>query len=221
MKIRLIIIALAICVIATPAMADMYEMDTTTAAAMLQIGSVSTGDEGGLEYVGYNDGQSAGDEIWGPTWNSYDADTMIYAVGFSGFLKDLDDDGDAILRIGLSTPSLPSDDYTGFMLPIANDNDDVWQYRAYVTTTGTTYSAGDDGDWTTVYADTATTLIVDLGGAIDFSTVTGIGFDIRWNTSLNERKGDFFSTSVVPVPAAVILGILGLGVAGIKLRKYA
>ena len=32
---------------------------------------------------------------------------------------------------------------------------------------------------------------------------------------------EFDNLAVVPVPAAVILGVLGLGVAGIKLRKYA
>ena len=46
----------------------------------------------------------------------------------------------------------------------------------------------------------------------------GIGFDPEchyWN------EGITLTIETVPVPAAVILGILGLGVAGVKLRKYA
>jgi hypothetical protein len=34
------------------------------------------------------------------------------------------------------------------------------------------------------------------------------------------KPGDL-SSAIVPVPAAVLLGILGLGAVGVKLRKYA
>ncbi len=218
MKIRLLIIVLAICMIATPAIAGPYRMDTATAATMNQIGSVSTNDLGGVEYIGYKDGQSLADYISG-TWSLYDADSMIYNVGFSGDLKEQSGDGLAQLTIGLSSPSLIGW-YNTFELPIANDNDDIWEYRSFVTVGGgsPTYSS-----WTQLTSDTMTTLIVNLGvNNINFATVTAIGFDIQWDTTLNQgRKGDIFSTSVVPVPAAVLLGILGLGVVGWKLRKYA
>jgi len=52
-------------------------------------------------------------------------------------------------------------------------------------------------------------------------------FILGWESGgLNGDFADFVVmvesiTTIVPVPAAVILGILGLGVAGIKLRKYA
>lgn len=48
----------------------------------------------------------------------------------------------------------------------------------------------------------------------------GIGFDgdcHYWNDGITLT----IETAPVPVPAAVLLGILGLGVAGVKLRKYA
>ena len=37
----------------------------------------------------------------------------------------------------------------------------------------------------------------------------------------NPSQGDAFHVSVVPVPGAILLGLLGLGAAGIKLRKFA
>ena len=48
--------------------------------------------------------------------------------------------------------------------------------------------------------------------------VTEFGFKLEYQ---GIHGSDNFRISVVPVPAAVILGILGLGIAGIKLRKYA
>lgn len=41
------------------------------------------------------------------------------------------------------------------------------------------------------------------------------------NNGFYPSHGEWSHVTVTPVPAAVILGILGLGVAGIKLRKYA
>ena len=45
---------------------------------------------------------------------------------------------------------------------------------------------------------------------------SGVYEDFKWLQST--LSGEF---SVIPVPGAVLLGILGLGAAGIKLRKYA
>jgi hypothetical protein len=42
-----------------------------------------------------------------------------------------------------------------------------------------------------------------------------------WNPPNVNRYGPNFQFNVVPVPGAVLLGMLGMGVAGIKLRKYA
>jgi len=223
---RFLLVTLVIGLLGGQANAALFEMDAATAADMRQVGSAISG-TGALEYVGYNDGQNPGDEVYGPTWDAYDADSMIYAVGFSGDLRDDSSSGGLVsLTIGLYDGGASlglAGDYNRFSLPIANDNDDVWQYRAYVTVNDTTTTYSDGGSWISLDPDTSTALIVDLGLVdIDFADVTGIGFQVQWDRSLNEgRRGDFFSTSVVPVPGAVLLGLLGLGVAGIKLRKYA
>ena len=56
------------------------------------------------------------------------------------------------------------------------------------------------------------------GGGTDWATA--------WNTGLEDHEdpdGAYLAVpdTIIPVPGAVLLGILGLGVAGLKLRKYA
>ena len=204
-------------------MADMYyEMDATTAAGMTQLAIsdsafVSSILVNYLGYVGYNSGLSP-DPLYG--------DTMTYAVGFSGHLQDtatLDDS--AIITIGLGTLdgtgsiSGLSGTHENFLLPISNDNNQLWSFQAYVWVNGASNPLV--SGWSTLATETQTGLIVSTAG-LDYANVSGIGFMIEWKPSLNGGStGDDFHASVVPVPAAVILGILGLGVAGIKLRKYA
>jgi hypothetical protein len=131
-----------------------------------------------------------------------------------------DDDGSgrASLILGLPNPPGLTGIFDGFALPIANGDDDVWNYQTYVTTAGgTTYSP-----WTVgVVPGSVQTLFVSTPG-LDYSTVTGIGFEMEYLRSANGgRTGDDYSVSVVPVPGAVLLGVLGLSVVGVKLRKFA
>jgi len=60
----------------------------------------------------------------------------------------------------------------------------------------------------------------DGGDLVSLHFVTaGMNLDTFFGANrTSEGAGDL---SVVPVPTAVLLGILGLGVAGVKLRKYA
>ena len=227
-KVLLIICFAAICMISTPASAGMYTMDATTAAGMRQL-SVSAGDIGNLYYVGYNPGDLA-DRVFG-VYTSYGA-TMNLDVGFTGNLVDNGGGDSAIAQIGLvnlgatgGPTYLPlglSGTFDGFKLPISNDdNNDTWRYQAYVTVGDTltpTYVSG----WSTLASGTETDLLVSFNSNIDFATVTGIGFNIEWQPSLNGGDlSDEYHTSVVPLPTAVLLGILGLGAVGIKLRRYA
>jgi hypothetical protein len=57
----------------------------------------------------------------------------------------------------------------------------------------------------------------------DTDDIDDIGFYIKDDFLGGDYPSDpdAYHISVVPVPGAVLLGILGLGVAGIKLRKYA
>ena len=222
---RFLLFTLVISLFAVQANADMYMMDTPTAADMRMVKQTNGGDIANLEYVGYKPGGVL-NKVYGIR-NEYGAGegSMGYNIGFTGDLIDNDASGSASISLGLIDPGL-SGSFEGFLLPVMNDDDDIWLYRAYVTTV--TGGIPDDTA-ATIYSGWSTGLglgqhanLVALTPGLDYSTVTGIGFEIKWARSLNNnRTGDDYNTSVVPVPAAVILGILGMGVAGLKLRKFA
>jgi hypothetical protein len=216
---HLIVFTFWIGLFAVQANADMYTMDASTAAGMRLL-AVSPGDSATLDYVGYRPG-GPGDKVYGVnTEYGAGAGNMLYMVGFSGNMNDADQSGVASLILGLTDPGL-SGTFDGFSLPIANGDDDVWNYRTYVTTgSGTTYSP-----WTVgVVPGSVQTLSVSTPG-LDYSTLTGIGFNLEFARSLNGgRSGDDYSVSVVnpvPVPGALLLGFLGLSTVGMKLRKLA
>jgi hypothetical protein len=222
---RFLLFTLVISLFAVQANADMYTMDAPTAAGMRLVKTSDSGDVGTLDYVGYRPGGIL-DRVYGTDIEYGAAEgNMSYLVGFSGFIKDNDSSGFASISLGLISPGL-SGPYDGFVLPVINDDDDIWLYRSYVTTV--TGGIPDDSA-STMYSGWSTGLgkgqhanLVSLTPGLDYSTVTGIGFEMRWARSLNDGAiQDFYATSVVPVPAAVILGILGMGVAGLKLRKFA
>jgi len=60
-----------------------------------------------------------------------------------------------------------------------------------------------------------------LTAPIPMAWITGDSFDVTlrlWNARIDQVQ---LVANVVPVPGAVLLGLLGLSVAGIKLRKFA
>ena len=228
---RFILFCMVVALFAGQASADLYYMDTSTAADLgqLSVGGTSAEDTAVLNYVGYNPGGS-GDKISG-TQDFYGSTSgMYYNVGFAAYLQDTGGglegapDGDAWMKIGLLDSSTAlgalisaSDTYAGFALPVSNDNNSGWMYKLYVDTTGGYYESA---SWTPLGADVHVLLTLEFGADVDFGTLEDIGFIVGFEgQALNHE--DTSHTSVVPVPAAVILGMLGLGVAGIKLRKYA
>lgn len=213
---RFLLFALVVGLFAGQASAAMYEMDATTALGLSPI-TTSAGDGFTLKYIGSNPGTAAGDKEAGS--DPIYGETMLYAVGFTGDLSDFSLNLSASQTFGLSTAEigvLPVGPFTGFVLPISNDDNQGWNYRTFVTTSTTYYSP-----WGLLAADTTGAFTTALMPETDFSTLTGIGFEIKWIYSAGDSIGDTFHTSVVPVPGAILLGMLGLSVAGIKLRKFA
>lgn len=211
---RILLITVLVGLFAGQASAALYQMDATTAADMRLL-SVNSGDLGAISYIGYKPGL-LGDRVFGGS-SSY-GDTMTLAVGFKGQLEDDDASGDAILTIGLSGAPLAglSGNFDGFELPLANDNNQNWSFRSFVDdgTNPVAYSP-----WTALAPDQQANLVANLGGLTDFSTLAGIGFEIKWVNA--GSASDDFHASVVPVPAAFLLGLLGFGAAGLKLRRFA
>ena len=229
---RIILFALVAGLIATQASADMFEMDTKTA---LNLRAVSFSDDSSsvplglmsnnLTYIGINPGDATDNELGYPiSYNS--TNDMLFSVGFSGTLTDLNNDGVASVDIGaaantngvLDTLRGLGSNIDEYRLYVANDNAENWAYNLYAV-----FDDGSGGTdrfesspLTTLPAPGIALLTLNFGSNQDFSQLQDLGFTIS-----TAGTNDKFHTSVVPVPAAALLGVLGLGIAGLKLRKYA
>ena len=231
---RILLFTLLIGLFAVQASADMYTFDVPTAAGLRDVfwSDTQTPANNVLQWMGYKPGATA-DTIYDydAVANGYGGShPMYYAVGFTGDVTDNDGsgDGEAYVEIGAMDDAALlaainadlaalSGGLTDFYLPISNDNNTHWSYKLYVddSTNGRTETAwlpvGDLGDGDQI------TLHLTLTSAV--TSVYDIGFGIRWKNTAD--SGDQFHTSIIPVPGAVLLGILGLSAAGIKLRRFA
>jgi hypothetical protein len=217
---RILLVSLFVGLLAGQASAGFYTMDATTAAGLRFVsGSDGISASDALKYVGNKPGTALGDKVFG-TNNFYGStNPMAYEVGFVGTLTDQTGDGIVSVLIGAKSQAvLPNTgSYDGFYLPISNDNDDPWEYKLYVDTTGTDYESP---SWTPLASGTQTTLTLLFGSTVNFNTLVDIGFEVQLNRG-GIGDSDSYHTSVVPVPGAVLLGLLGIGVAGWRLRKFA
>jgi hypothetical protein len=228
---RLLLISLIVGLCAGGASATMYKMDAATAELFTGVywSDIQTTNSNQVYYAGRSPGLSASDKIYGGNL-SYGA-IMNYAVGFTGNLKDNEamPDGYASVSFGLGnniSTLFPTnvDTYDSFALPMINDNQQQWDVRLYAVTAGS-YDVPDFvTPWINLPVNGASTSpILSFGGDVDFSSsLTDIGFAIRFNkatTGLGTQTEDVFHVSVVPVPGAFLLGMLGLGVAGVRLHR--
>ncbi len=209
MKGKLIIVLfVAVFCISSSALGDMYELDYSTATQFRQI-NLPPSSSNELLLVIDAPGTLGSTVHWAvnPDYDKYGPDMQL-EVGFVGQLID-----DQLMTIGL-TGSLPAPpegvSYDQFGAYFANDDDDDWEVSIYVTTDEDTYASVFTG--------------IDPGSQTFLSTpifsgnVLEFGFEVNYAGGLGS---DHFHISVVPVPGAVLLGMLGLAVAGIKLRKLA
>jgi hypothetical protein len=120
-------------------------------------------------------------------------------------------------------PGLTGTGYDGITSYFQNDDQSRWSVQLFYVSGATEYNSGafmellPVGD--SIYLSTGAPV-----GGLDLSTITSIGFRVKGinmgGTNPNYPSySDDFHISVVPVPAAFLLGLLGLGAAGLKLRK--
>ncbi len=199
---RILLSVVVVCLLAGQASAGLYTLDYSTALDFLQI--TATGSSGLLNGV-FN---GTGWEYQNPYLPAvaYPAG-MLGDVGFVGSLSG----NSSWMRIG-ATGTFGSGTTDSFGAWLGNDDNSAWDVRLVT-------SAGESG-WQTLVPGEFRWLEFDLTSS---GYLTMIGFDVRLNTGLTPAPSvsDAFSISaVVPLPAAVLLGMLGLGVAGMKLRKF-
>lgn len=142
-------------------------------------------------------------------------------VGFKANLKDgLGGDSVVGAEIYTSSPTgLPGGLWDGITAHFWNDNNSAWELQLSYTKTGAgagIYSSS----WVPINPNNNQYLTAASFGpsTLDLSTITKLGFNIR-HVSTPEFSDDFHVS--VPVPGASLLGILGVSVAGMKLRKFA
>jgi hypothetical protein len=216
---RVLIFCVVFGLFAVQANADIWELDKTTALGFTTYTDL---DGAGGDSVGslsvYN-GPST--KVFGPGGPNYGAALMSGEVGFVATFEDFAGATTVTARISDGGNAGLSGEYDGFTAYTQNDNDDIWSVRLFLEDdTGIYFS-----DWHD---------LPGLGGsayplvdhAFDFDDVIDFGFEIKGDMTGadgNPSSPDAFHYSVVPVPGAVLLGILGLGLGmvGMKLRKYA
>ena len=203
---RILLFTLIIMLFAVQANAGPFYLDAPTAQTftqqvainannMLHVVIDNPGTPGSTTYL--DDGYAGSPADYG--------DPMQDDVGFLGHVTA----GNTILIGKAGTDILAG--YDSLVIDIANDNDDTYTYHAWYST----------DNLSTVIQGASLQLLHDTKGVVSVglipSGVTNFGFDL----TIDSNPSDDFHTSVVPVPGAILLGILGLSVAGLKLRKYA
>jgi len=133
-------------------------------------------------------------------WDKY-GPPMKLDVVFLGQLADTE-----VMQIGKAGDLAG---YDSFGMYVANDDDDWWSVRPYLK--GATYTPP-----SLTNLDPGALAFISLSGWT--GTVTEFGFELNYE---GQRVSDNFHVSVVPIPAALILGLLGMGAAGLKLRRFA
>lgn len=204
---RIALSVLVVGLLAGQAFADMYVLDSGT-AGQFNTWAVSAGD--------------IGDDILGPTTNvaAYSA-PMQGSVGWAGWLMDTTGDHYATMTISAGGNLNRTASYDGFQAFFANDDDDPWDVQLFVQKKAGAGGARMESGWTPLASGDHTFLAVTP--VFDFDDVADFGFDVRGHFLPGESPSnpDAFKISAVPVPGAVLLGVLGLLAAGVKLRRLA
>ena len=156
-------------------------------------------------------------------------------AGYIGLLNDRKDGLDdpfAWIRIGAGSAvgnvigtalgTAPITDLRGFTdyrLFLANDDDDIWQVKLYMSTSGVLHETA----WETLTPGTSDTLMLSFAGIANLNNVTDIGFVVGGRLNQiggNPSDPDVFHISAVPNPAGLVLALLGLAVGGLELYRY-
>jgi len=205
---RILLLVAVACLFAAQASADPYELDLNTALTFRQINTSSTAHLQGV----FDLTVSPVTQVYTPTLfpaTAYE-EPFLGDVGFVGWLSG---DG-ASMRLGVENSDIGN--YTGFRTYVGNDNQSIWHVRAFA-------NSDVSGDWVALRPGQGAWLDVTFSDEVALTT---FGFDVMLATDPTDTYPsdypsvqDTFHVSAVPVPGAVLLGLLGMGAAGLKLRR--
>ena len=251
MKTKLLILSIAaLCLSAAPALGNIYNtrpVGTINPGNLDQLQGVFTGIGSTLD--AYNDQNPIAaftHMVGGQSSASYIA-TVSWAAGPIEFgLYKLGNTNNTLKLINWTAPGSPP---PGYAVSIVFDGTNVTSYHAgtqidqtsyfpdfgfYATALTYTYYSEDslnNGDQRMlIYEGKGDNVDIDGTGGLAaksdgahwyVASETWTSFNSPSNTDWTDLVALFESIVPVPVPAAILLGILGMSVAGIKLRKYA
>lgn len=207
---RILLLVVVVGLFAGQASADLYQLGHDTALTLRKIDMTGSG-----AFMGVFDLTLSPVSIVDESWEYDFLKAEDYEAPFQGevgFVGTLSGNG-SWMRIGAEGDV---GNYTGFRTYVANDNNSIWHVRAFANTSIS-------GDWVALRPGEST--LLDVSFATEAALET-FGFDVMLvmdptNTYPSDYPSvtDTFHVSVVPVPGAVLLGLLGMGMAGFKLRK--
>ena len=225
---RFLLFTLVIGLFAVQADAGMWELDRPTALGFTTYTN--------LNFTGAGDSIGLLDVYDGPGNEYYDGggvtgySVMSGLVGFTTTTFGDAGDAGATVRAQISyggSPGLSGSPYDGISSYFENDNEDKWSVQLFYTDS---VDAGlHESAWVELDGPGGSTYLTASAsgnGLLNLANITNIGFRVEGNM-IGQSNPDYpsnpdaFHISLVPVPGAVLLGILGLSVAGIKLRKFA
>lgn len=214
MKTRMLALAFVVCMTATPAMADLFsftydalQTSYNTGTTIFSADEVENLSPGSVTRLVAPTGTAQFDTLWaGPA----DFALSMLITNIAGGGTTADGSGSFTLT------DVDSDTISGNLVGTWEPQNGVLRFQGNLSNVVYT------GDDTTFNGDLGSLSMVfgapsPWNGAIIELTTSGLSFNTGWSNV----QGGGVTATVVPVPAAVLLGVLGLGVVGWKLRRFA
>jgi hypothetical protein len=215
MKVKLLVLAIAVCIIAAPAKADLFGFHLGNLSVNYDGGnSVTTTDITGLTSGSLyrNIAPASTAQFDAASWGT-GSESLLISMTLSNLTATTADAIGTMTFVDVDGSTIAAD-LAGTWTGVGGFPVFTGQLTNVTHTPTTDTFDGHTGSVDMQFSDPQPWIgaIVQLVATTNWFVPDKVGFT---------AVGGSIDVSVVPVPAAVVLGLLGMGVAGLKLRKYA